>query len=176
MRFRPTRIQRAWIIEPEPVRDERGFFARLYCRETFLAQGVDLAVSQINTAFNRQRGTLRGMHFQKAPHEEGKLVRCVAGAVFDVIVDLRQESATVGDWVGVTLDARSRLALYVPPGCAHGYVTLTEDTELFYLMGAPQVGPAAHGIRWNDPRLSIAWPIEPVVISERDRTWPDWSG
>ncbi len=176
MRFTPTPVAGAWIVETDPVHDDRGFFARVYCRDTFLAHGIDLPVPQINTAFNARRGTLRGMHYQAPPHAEGKLIRCIAGAVFDVILDIRRDSASCGQWFGVDLSAEGGNALYVPPGCAHGYVSLTERSELFYLMSTAQASTSARGIRWNDARFAVAWPIEPVVMSERDRGWPDWAG
>ena len=176
MIFTPTAIPGAWTVDIEPIEDERGFFARLYAREAFLERGIDLPIPQINIALNEKRGTLRGMHFQAHPHEEGKLVHCIAGAVYDVIVDVRSGSATYGRWIGLELDAQSGRALYVPPGCAHGYISLTDRAELIYLMSASYAPQAARGIRWNDPRVAVAWPITPLLISERDRNWPDWGG
>lgn len=176
MIFTPTTIPGAWIVDLDPIADERGSFARLYSRETFLDHGIEFSVPQINIAVNAKRGTLRGMHYQTPPYGEAKLVHCIAGAVFDVIVDLRRESAALGRWFGVELNAQSRRALYVPTGCAHGYISLTDQAELFYLMGNAYAQDAACGIRWNDPRISIEWPIEPTLMSERDRNWPDWQG
>ena len=176
MKFTPTAIPGAWIIDIDPLADERGFFARLYDRETFLAHDIDLPIPQINLAGNERRGTLRGMHYQAAPHAEGKLMTCVSGAVFDVIVDLRAESLGRGRWVGVDLNADSRRAFYAPPGCAHGYVSLTDGATMLYLMGSPFAPGSGRGVRWNDPRLGIRWPIEPLLMSDRDRDWPDWGG
>jgi dTDP-4-dehydrorhamnose 3,5-epimerase len=176
MKFTPTTIDGAWLIDIQPFSDERGMFARLYCREAFLAHGVDLPVPQANIAVNTARGTLRGMHYQAPPHEEGKLIHCTGGAVYDVIVDLRPGSATRGRWFGVELSADNRWAVYAPPGCAHGYVSLTDQAALLYLMGEAYAPDAARGVRWNDPRLAIAWPMAPLLVSERDRAWPDWEG
>jgi dTDP-4-dehydrorhamnose 3,5-epimerase len=176
MKFTSTAIDGAWIIDIDPLADDRGLFARLYDRDAFLAQGIDLPIPEINLAVNAKRGTLRGMHYQTPPHAEGKLVHCIAGAVFDVIVDLRRDSATLGRWLGLNLDAESHRALYAPPGCAHGYISLTDRTKMFYLMSNTYAQDAAHGLRWNDPRVGVAWPIEPTLISDRDRAWPDWDG
>lgn len=172
MVFRELPLPGAFVIEPERFEDERGFFARAFCREDFAARGLDPAVAQSSLSFNRRRGTLRGMHYQAAPAEEAKLVRCVRGAIHDVIIDLRPGSATFRQHTAVELDAENRLALYVPPDFAHGFQTLEDDTELYYQMSAPYSPEHARGFRHDDPELGIAWPLPVAVISERDRTLP----
>lgn len=153
--------------------DERGVFARTYDRELFAAHGVALEIAQASVSQNARRGTLRGMHLQVAPHEEAKLVRCVAGAVYDVVVDLRAGSPTQLEWLAVELTAERRNALFVPPGLAHGFLTLADDTELEYLISTPYAASAAAGVRWDDPAVGIRWPASPEVISERDAGFPD---
>jgi dTDP-4-dehydrorhamnose 3,5-epimerase len=156
----------------ERLDDERGFFARTFCRDEFAAHGLDPRVAQCSVSYNRHAGTLRGLHYQVAPHEEAKLVRCVHGRVHDVIVDLRRDSPSHHRWYSVTLDAAQRQALYVPAGFAHGFLTLTEDAELLYQMTVSFHADAARGIRWDDPVLAIEWPSVPAIVSERDRTHP----
>ena len=176
MKFVPLTIQGAFRVEPERHEDARGFFARTWCREEFAAHGLDPGLVQSSISFNRRRGTLRGMHFQRAPHGEAKLVRCTAGAIHDVLLDLRADSPTYGRWVALALDAANRHAAYVPAGCAHGFLTLADDCEVYYQMSAPFEPAAAAGVRWNDPAFAIAWP-EPVrVISERDASFADHTG
>lgn len=174
MKFFPTALPGVMRVELEPHVDERGAFARGYCETEFLAQGLAPVGVQCNVSLNRLRGTLRGMHYQDAPHEEPKLVRCIAGRMFDVAVDLRRDSPSFRQWIGVELDAVRGAALYVPSGCAHGFITLADDTTVFYQMGAVFVSDAARGVRWNDSAFGIAWPIAPVAISERDASWPDF--
>jgi dTDP-4-dehydrorhamnose 3,5-epimerase len=172
--FAEMRLQGAFTIDPELVRDERGFFARVWDSEELARRGLVSRVSQSSIAFNRAAGTLRGLHFQHAPFAETKLVRCTRGAIRDVIVDLRPASSTFLEWVAVELTAENRRTLYVPEEFAHGYQTLTDETEVWYQMSTPYAPEAAGGLRWDDPRLGIEWPeIERRVISERDRTWPD---
>jgi dTDP-4-dehydrorhamnose 3,5-epimerase len=173
--FRETDLAGAYTVDPEPLEDERGFFARVWCAQEFAEHGLSTAVSQSSLAYNRAEGTLRGMHWQVDPFAETKLVRCVRGSVYDVIVDLRPGSATFARWTAVTLTAESRRALYVPEGFAHGYLTLEPDSEVWYQMSAPHEREAARGFRWNDPRFRIEWPREPAVVSERDRVWPDFA-
>jgi dTDP-4-dehydrorhamnose 3,5-epimerase len=176
MRFRELELPGAYLVELDRIEDERGFFARTFCREEFAEHGLETELVQANTAFNRKAGTLRGLHFQAEPHEETKLVRCTRGAVYDVIVDLRPGSATYTRWVGVELTAENDTQLYVPRGFAHGYQTLVDDTETSYLMGAAYEASAARGVRWDDPAFGIDWPeTAEQTISERDRTWPDFS-
>ncbi len=172
MNFQPTDIAGAWLVEIEPIEDERGFFARAWCQQEFAAHGAATALVQANLAFSRRRGTLRGLHFQAAPWEEAKVVRCVRGAAYVVAVDLRCDSPSRLRWIGVELSADNRRALYVPPGCAQGYQTLQDDTELFYQMSERYVPGMTRGVRYDDPAFNIAWPLEPTVISDADRNWP----
>jgi dTDP-4-dehydrorhamnose 3,5-epimerase len=173
LKFVASPIVGAFVLEPDTLEDERGFFARTFSVEEFAAHGLDGSVAECSLAYNRLRWTLRGLHYQRAPHEEAKVVRCTRGAVFDVVVDLRESSATRYTWDAVELTAENRLALYVPAGCAHGYLTLTDDTELHYQISEPYMPAAAAGVRWNDPALAIDWPNDPHVISPRDASFPD---
>jgi dTDP-4-dehydrorhamnose 3,5-epimerase len=172
LRFIETPLAGAFLIDPERIEDERGFFARAWCEEELRARGLDAHVAQCNLSFNRRKGTLRGMHYRPAPHGEVKIVRCTRGGVFDVIVDLREQSATRWQWFGVELTAENRRALYVPQELAHGFITLADDCELFYLMGQPHAAAAGRGVRWDDPAIDIQWPLVPAVISQSDRNWP----
>lgn len=174
MTFRETTIVGVWVIEPQLHEDERGFFARTWDRGEFAAHGLNDRLVQTSLSFNKRRGTLRGLHYQVAPHDETKLVRCTAGAIFDVAVDLRPGSETLRRWVGVELSIENRLALYVPGGCAHGFLTLTDGAEVNYLMSAPHVPDSARGVRFDDPSFNIDWPGEVVVINDRDRSYPDF--
>jgi dTDP-4-dehydrorhamnose 3,5-epimerase len=171
---RPTAVDGVVLIEPERIEDERGFFARTFCAAEFAALGLDARIAQCSVSFNPRRGTLRGLHFQPAPHAEAKLVRCTAGAVLDVAVDLRPQSPTFRRHVALELNARTHLALYVPEGVAHGFQTLTDDTEVLYQISTPYRPEAAAGVRWDDPAFAIAWPLPVTVISSRDRTYPDF--
>ncbi len=172
MRFLETRLEGSFVIELEPHRDERGFFARTFCAREFAERGLEPGVAQCNLSYNHLRGTLRGLHLQVAPAAETKLVRCVRGAVYDVIVDLRPESATYLSHVGVELTADNRRALYVPKGFAHGYQTLVDDTEVFYQSGEFYSPQNERGIRYDDPALSIQWPVAVTEISLKDASWP----
>jgi dTDP-4-dehydrorhamnose 3,5-epimerase len=173
MLFKPTGVAGAFVVEAERRSDERGFFARTWCHDEFQAHGLNPDLAQCNISYNHAIGTLRGMHYQIAPHEEAKLVRCTTGAIWDVAVDLRRGSPTYLAWVGVELTAGTRAALYVPEGCAHGFLTLQEGTEVFYQMSVPYEPSAAKGVRWDDPAFGIAWPAPVRVINQRDRTYPD---
>lgn len=173
MVFHSTDIDGAFEVELEPKGDDRGFFARMWCRDTFEQQGLVTDFVQANTAFSRQQGTLRGLHYQAAPHQEAKLVRCIQGAAFDVAVDVRPDSETFGAWAGVRLSQDNRRLFYVPEGCAHGYLTLTDDTELLYLVTAAYAPDAERGVRYDDPAFAIQWPADVQVLSEKDRSWPD---
>lgn len=179
MRFVETSIDGAWLVELEPRGDDRGFFARMWCETTFAERGLNGRFVQSNCAFSRYRGTLRGLHGQAAPHGEVKLMRCVRGSVFDVVVDVRLGSPTYRQWFGAVLSADNRQMLYVPEGCAHGYQSLEDDTEVVYPVSAAYMPSAEFGIRWDDPAFAIEWP-EPVRhISEKDAGWPDyasWAG
>ena len=173
MRFIETKLRGAFIIEPEPIEDERGFFARTWCRREFQAHGLNSQLVQCNISFNKKRGTLRGMHYQGPPHEEAKLVRCTRGEIYDVILDLRPSSPTFKEWVPVLLSAESRCMLYVPEGLAHGFQTLEDSTEVFYQMSEFYVPECAKGVRWNDAAFGIEWPeVANRVISERDLKYP----
>jgi dTDP-4-dehydrorhamnose 3,5-epimerase len=176
VRFIETPFPGAWAIEPTRLADERGWFARTFDAEAFRMHGMNPEVVQCSASFNAKRDTLRGMHYQAAPHGESKLVRCVRGAVFDVAIDLRPDSPTYRRWHGVDLSAENGYALYIPAGLAHGFQTLTDDCEVLYQMGNPHVQEAARGVRFDDPAFGIVWP-EPageLVISERDRSYPDF--
>lgn len=174
MKFGETALKGAYIISPKYVEDERGYFARTFCRREFSERGLNPDLVQCNISFNRNRGTLRGMHYQAPPCAEAKLVRCTRGAVYDVIIDLRPGSPTYRGWVGVTLDASSPRTLYVPEGLAHGFLTLRDDTEVFYQMSEFFSAEQARGVRWDDPAFGVAWPDAPRVISQKDRDYPDF--
>lgn len=176
MIFRDTALPGAYVIEPERHEDERGFFARTWCRREFAARGLNTQVVQCNVSFNRRKGTLRGLHYQVAPHEEAKLVRCTRGAVYDVIVDLRPRSPAFLRWIAVRLGAEDGRMVYVPEGCAHGFQTLEDDTEVFYQMSEFYAPECARGVRWDDPAFGIEWPaVAERVLSARDRTFPDFT-
>ena len=172
MIFTPVPLRGAFLVGLEPVEDERGFFARSYCPQEFAAQGLGAALQQCSVSFNRREGTLRGLHYQGTPHEEHKLVRCTAGAIFDVIVDIRPESTGYRRWYGCELTARNRRALFIPPGFAHGFITLYPDTEVYYMISTAHAPQHAFGLRWDDPAFAIEWPRSPSVISPRDAAYP----
>lgn len=173
MRFAPTAVAGACVVEPERHADARGFFARTWCAEEFAQAGLDARLSQCSVAYNLRRGTLRGLHYQAPPWAEAKLVRCTRGAVFDVAVDLRPDSPTFRRFVGVELTADNGRALYIPRGCAHGMLTLADASEVFYQISAPHQPDAARGVRWSDPFFGIEWPGRVEVIAPRDRDYPD---
>jgi dTDP-4-dehydrorhamnose 3,5-epimerase len=172
--FQPLSIPGAFRIVAEPHRDERGLFARLYCPVEFALHGIEFTSTQINISASPKRHTLRGMHFQAAPHAEAKFVHAVRGRAFDVVVDLRPESASYRQWASVELDAETLAAIFIPEGCAHGFLTLEDDTALIYQMGRSFVPGHDCGVRWNDPAFGIVWPAAPAVISERDANYPDF--
>lgn len=173
--FEPLGLIGAWVLQPEEIHDERGFFARTWSSQEFSSRGMSTDFVEGSLSYNRRAATLRGMHYQAAPSEETKLVRCVRGAVYDVLVDLRPSSATFTQWRACELTAANRRSVYVPKGVAHGFLTLTDDTEVSYLI-SPCYDPAvARGVRWNDPVLNITWPLDPVVISARDRSFADFT-
>jgi dTDP-4-dehydrorhamnose 3,5-epimerase len=177
VKFVEMELAGAYLIEPERHEDERGFFARTWDREAFAVHGLSGEVLQCSISRNTRAGTLRGMHFQTHPHEEVKLVRCTAGAIFDVIVDLRPDSETRLSWIGVELDAESALALYIPKGFAHGFQTLVDGAEVFYTMSDRYVPEAASGVRWDDPAFGIVWPpAAERTINARDLAWPSYAG
>lgn len=176
MRFIKTTLVDAYLIEPEQISDERGFFARTWCQNEFASRGLRTNLVQCNISYNKIRGTLRGMHFQRQPNAEAKLLRCTAGAIYDVIIDLRQESSTFLSWAAFELTAHNRNALYVPEGFAHGFQTLADDTEVFYQMFNFFAPESAAGIRWNDPAFHIDWPLDISTISDKDRAYPNFDG
>lgn len=174
MIFSKTPIVGACVVEIERKEDERGFFARTYCTDEFADAELTNKFSQFSISFNAKVGTLRGMHYQADPHGEVKLVRCTDGEVFDVIVDLRQDSPSYLQWFGINLSARARNALYIPSGVAHGFITLSNEAELLYMIDRPFVPESARGVRWNDPTFAIDWPRRPEVISDRDNAYSDY--
>jgi dTDP-4-dehydrorhamnose 3,5-epimerase len=172
--LRSTKLAGAFVIEPEPIEDERGFFARTFSRQEFADAGLDDDVAQCSISFNAKPGTLRGLHYQAAPHAESKLVRCTQGAIFDVIVDLRPDSSTFCEWLGIELTAANRLGLFIPKGLAHGFQTITPASEVHYQISENYQPSAARGVRWNDPRFGIVWPKAERIISARDQAYPDF--
>lgn len=176
MIFTPTPLAGAFVLDMERREDERGFFARTFCAEEFRAHGLNPRVAQCSVSFNRRRGTLRGLHWQAPPHAEAKLVRCVQGAIHDVIVDLRPDSPTFGRHFALELAAATGRALYVPEGFAHGFQTLADDTGVFYQMSEFHHPESGRGVRWNDPAFGIDWPLANPILNERDRAYPDFAG
>jgi dTDP-4-dehydrorhamnose 3,5-epimerase len=170
--FTETTLKGAWIVDLQQIHDNRGFFARSFCRDEFAARGLKTEVAQCNVSFNKLRGTLRGMHFQLTPKAEAKLVRCTRGAVHDVIIDLRAESATYCRWTAVELTGDNHRALYIPEGFAHGFQTLVDDSEVFYQMYEFFAPECASGVRWDDPAFGIDWPLTNPIISEKDLSYP----
>ena len=176
MKFIPTTLPGAFLIEPQLFTDERGFFTSTFSRQKFAEHGCNAELFECNVSFNRKAGTLRGMHFQHPPHGQSKLVRCTRGAIWDAIIDLRPDSSTFKKWIGAELTAENRNQLYIPEGFAHGFITLADETEVFYQMGNVYNAAASAGVRWNDPAFGIRWPREVSVIIERDNTYPDFVG
>ena len=177
MKFTETRLKGAFIIEPELLKDERGFFARTFCQKEFKVHGLNPKLVQCSLSYNKHRGILRGMHYQVAPKAETKLVRCTQGAIYDVIIDLRPGSPTYCQWIGVELNAKNRKMLYVPEGFSHGFQTLEDDTEVFYQMSEFYAPEYAHGVRWDDPVFGIKWPeVKNCIISKKDSNYLLWNG
>ncbi len=174
MDFVETKLAGCFLVQVKKIVDHRGYFARGFCRDEFANNHLNPNVTQLNIGFSTQRGTLRGMHYQEVPHAEAKLVRCTRGSIFDVVIDLRSESPTVGQWFGVELTAESGLMLYAPERFAHGYQTLADETEVYYLTSFPYAPAAARGVRYDDPAFAIKWPLPATVISDADRNWPDF--
>ena len=175
MKYTPTKIPGVIVVDVEPQTDVRGTFARTWDVTETKQHGCPITIVQTNTSFNFKEGTLRGMHYQTEPHKEAKIVRCTAGAIYDVALDLRVDSPTYKEWVAVELSADNRTALFVPEGCAHGFQTLRDNTEVLYLMGAMYDADSARGVRWDDSAFQIAWPSTALrVMSEKDRSYPDW--
>ena len=174
MIFKETRLRGAYIIDIQKLEDERGFFARTWCQREFETHGLNTQLAQCNLSYNKPKGTLRGMHYQEAPFEEAKLVRCSKGAIYDVIIDLRPQSPTYLEHLAVTLTADQHNMLYVPEGFAHGFLTLEDDTNVFYQMSEFYAPEHARGVRWDDPAFNVKWPIAAQVISERDASYLDY--
>ena len=174
MVFTETKLKGAFIIEPELLRDERGFFARTWCRHEFTLHRLNTRLVQCNISFNRRKGTLRGMHYQATPHAEAKLVRCTRGSIYDVIIDLRPDSPTFKQWAASELTERNCLMLYIPEGFAHGFQTLKDDTEVFYQMSEFYHPESARGIRWDDPAFLITWPLLCLTVSSKDNSYQLW--
>jgi dTDP-4-dehydrorhamnose 3,5-epimerase len=176
MKFIPTTLQGAYVVELEKHSDERGFFTRMWCEKEFADKGLASRMVQENMSGNHKKGTIRGFHYQIAPHEEAKLVRCVKGAVFDVIIDLRPKSETYKQWIGIELNEEQKNMLYVPEGFAHAYQVLEDNTEVCYLVSQFYSPGSEKGIRWNDPLFKVIWPIqENLLISDKDQAWPNYS-
>ncbi len=176
MKFIRAELPGAWVIEPEFQRDDRGAFARVWCEREFTQHGLNTSLVQCNISLNNRQGTVRGMHFQRPPHGETKLVRCTRGAIVDVIVDLRQDSPTFRHWISYELSAENHRMLYIPPGFAHGFQTLTDNAEVHYQMSHEYHAPSADGVRWNDPAINVVWPLAITSISDRDCQWTDLKG
>jgi len=176
MRFEHTGLSGVYLIEVDRLADVRGFFARTYCQREFEVHRLEHNSVQCNISFNCKRGTIRGMHFQRYPNAEAKLVRCTIGAIFDVVIDLRKDSLTYLQWKGFKLTAANRSALYIPQGFAHGFQTLMDNTEVFYQMFNFYTPESAGGVRWNDPVFGIEWPLSEIIISDKDRLYPDFDG
>lgn len=174
MKFTETPLPGAFLIEIQKIGDDRGFFGRSWCRREMQQAGLDADIAQINTSLSRQAGTLRGLHFQLAPYQESKLIRCTRGAVFDVIVDLRPDSPTFRRWFGAELTQDNHLALYSPKGFAQGFITLRDDSEITYFASDPYAPGQDRGVRFDDPAFGIQWPMPPAVLSDKDRHWPDF--
>ncbi|MGB6310751.1 MAG: dTDP-4-dehydrorhamnose 3,5-epimerase [Steroidobacteraceae bacterium] len=172
MIFTALPLAGAFAVDLQELTDERGFFARSYCAEEFAAQGMGPALHQCSISYNARKGTLRGMHYQDAPHEEHKLVRCTAGAIFDVIIDIRKSSPTYRRWHAAQLTQQNRRSLFIPPGFAHGFLSLTDHAEVYYMISAAHAPEFGRGLRWNDPAFAIVWPAAPTVISARDAAYP----
>ncbi len=176
MRLTETKLKGSFVIEPERFEDERGFFARLYSEREFAALGINAHFIEGNLSFNRKKGSLRGMHYQAAPHAQAKLVRCTRRAIFDVGIDLRPDSPTFKQWVGVELTEQNRLSFFIPGDFAHGYLTLEDDTEVNYLVTGEYVPESSRGFRWDDPAFGVEWPsVGKMVINQRDRTYPNFT-
>jgi dTDP-4-dehydrorhamnose 3,5-epimerase len=175
LKIEPTALPGVMLVSVEPHTDPRGLFARTYDAATFAAAGLPVHWPQCTVSWNAAVGTLRGMHYQRAPYEEPKLVRCTAGRIFDVAIDLRRKSPGYCRWVGVELSQERRNALFIPAGCAHGFLTLEDGCEVFYMMGETFRPEAAAGVRWNDPAFGVEWPVAPTTMAERDASWPDFT-
>jgi dTDP-4-dehydrorhamnose 3,5-epimerase len=175
MKFTETKLKGAFLVGITKIADHRGFFARGFCRDELAAHGLNPNMVQLNIGFSHKLGTLRGLHYQDPPHQEAKFIRCTRGALFDVIVDLRPDSPTRGQWFGAELTQENGVMMYAPEGFAHGYQTLSDDTEMYYLTTTPYAATAARGVRHSDPAFGISWPLPVAVISDPDASWPDYT-
>jgi dTDP-4-dehydrorhamnose 3,5-epimerase len=176
MKFHPTTLKDAVLIDLERRGDDRGFFARTFCADEFAANGLPTDFVQQNMSYSATKGTIRGMHFQRAPHAEDKLIRCLRGAIVDIILDLRPDSPTYKQWEAFELNEENKRQLLVPKGFAHGFQTVSDHVEVTYLVSARYNGAAEGGVRWNDPAFGIAWPLAPTEMSDKDKQWPDFAG
>lgn len=176
MKFHQTTLKDAMLIDLERRGDDRGFFARTFCVDEFAANGLPTEFVQQNTSYSANKGTLRGMHFQRAPHGEDKLIRCLRGAIVDIIIDLRPDSPTFKKWEAFELNDENKRQLLVPKGFAHGFQTVSDNVEVTYLVSAKYTPSAEGGVRWNDPAFAITWPLTPTDMSDKDKTWPDFAG
>jgi len=174
MIFNPAGLSGAYIIDMEPITDDRGFFARAWCRDTFEKRGLKTDFVQSNNSFSRSKGTLRGLHYQVSPYQEAKLVRCIKGAIYDVMIDVRPDSETYAQWFGIELNAENRRMIYMPEGIAHGFLTLQDETEILYNITQSYHPECERGIRYNDPSIKIKWPRKIEVVTEKDLQWPDF--
>ena len=175
MKFHPTSIHGAYLLELEERRDDRGFFARFFCEEEFRARGLETNFLQLNNSLSHSKGTLRGMHYQLPPAADAKVVRVMRGALYDVILDLRPDSPSFHQWFGAELTDQNRRAIYVPKGCAHGFITTADETEVLYMVSATHTPDCERGLRYNDPAFTIQWPIAPTILSDKDRNWQDFN-
>ncbi len=175
MNFTETRLKGAYVVDIRRIEDDRGFFARAWCQNEFTTHELNPGLAQLNVGYTRRRGTVRGMHYQRPPWEEAKLVRCTRGAVYDVLIDLRRDSPTHGQWVGVELTGENHRMLYAPAGFAHGYQALTDDTEVYYQTTQFYAPEYATGVRFDDPAFGIAWPLSVELVSVQDRSWPAYA-
>jgi dTDP-4-dehydrorhamnose 3,5-epimerase len=174
VKFTKTSLPRLWLVELSPQRDTRGFFARTFCEEEFAARRLETNFVQHSISYSKIRGTVRGLHFQNPPHEETKVVSCYKGTIWDVVVDLRQDSPTYGQWTSFILSGENRRSLYIPKGCAHGFQTLTDHVEVAYMISTSYVPEAAAGVRFDDPVFKIDWPLSATAMSDKDRNWPNY--
>ena len=174
MLFNKTQIKGAWLVNLQRIGDERGFFARAWCAKEFEKYGISSKLSQANLSYSLKCGTLRGMHYQVEPNSEMKAVRCIRGALFDVIIDLRPKSETYKQWIGYELNDENKLMLVVPEGCAHGFLTLSDKSEAFYLSSVAYAPDSERGLRWDDPSFNIKWPFNPIEISNKDKSWSNY--
>lgn len=175
MKVAETHLHGAYVVDIEPISDERGFFARSWCKQDFAAAGLNANLAQCNISFNHKRATLRGMHYQVSPHAEAKLVRCTMGEIYDVILDLRPDSCTFRQWIACELTAHNRRMLFIPEGVAHGFQTLVDNTEVFYQMSEFYHPECARGLRWDDPAFGIRWPLAEPIVSDKDKSYSPWN-